>query len=555
MQGSKSQETDITATGALGNKGKDNSYKEEKKVSSRQPISNRQPQRVKLRKGLRTAIPAPRHQGYDPVVSSPLTTHKKQSSSSRNSDESGPKAKSPPITRRNLQVRVVEASPKPGLRLDLSGNAKEMANTMHSQSSFVPLLRERSIASFQSVGDYSRYPSRPRTRNSSAGPPWLVHGEWPESRRQSNLSSGFDSQDPERGFSPYLEDGGVAISFPTIDEKEDDDNLHNPDVNEKIGPNYKRAFMAVLCCLLFVSGLLTLFVVWPVLTYGGYGVFGGVGKPGAEAEWRLSDIDYPILRNVRSTLIDPDTPESAMTRNSVFGKGKLRLVFSDEFNKDGRTFYEGDDPFWQAVDLHYAATQDLEWYDPDAATTLGGTLQLRLDSFRNHDLDYRSGMVQSWNKLCFKGGVLEVSASLPGPPGTPGLWPGIWTLGNLARPGYKSTTDGVWPYSYDRCDAGISPNQSSDDGISFLPGQKLAKCVCDGEDHPSPGTGRGSPEIDALEATADGKLNLGVVTQSNQVVGLPSDSQCSTLITSISRHHLTFGTNRITTSSPLEIMK
>jgi len=32
------------------------------------------------------------------------------------------------------------------------------------------------------------------------------------------------------------------------------------------------------------------------------------------------------------------------------------LVFSDEFNKEGRSFYPGDDPFWEAVDLHYWGT-------------------------------------------------------------------------------------------------------------------------------------------------------------------------------------------------------
>lgn len=34
--------------------------------------------------------------------------------------------------------------------------------------------------------------------------------------------------------------------------------------------------------------------------------------------------------------------------------------FSDEFNTDGRTFYDEDDPFFQAVDLWYGVTQDLE---------------------------------------------------------------------------------------------------------------------------------------------------------------------------------------------------
>lgn len=107
----------------------------------------------------------------------------------------------------------------------------------------------------------------------------------------------------------------------------------------------------------------------------------------------------------------------------------LELFFSDEFNEDGRIFYEGDDPYWYASNFWYGATQDLEWYDPDAVTTANGTLQLKLERFRNHDLDFRSGMLHSWNHLCFKGGVIEISVSLAGPAGIPGLWPGAWTMG------------------------------------------------------------------------------------------------------------------------------
>jgi len=67
----------------------------------------------------------------------------------------------------------------------------------------------------------------------------------------------------------------------------------------------------------------------------------------------------PLLKNLRQGLIDPDTPESAKTRTSHNGKTQ-KLVFSDEFNTAGRTFYDGDDPFFQAVDIWYGATQDLE---------------------------------------------------------------------------------------------------------------------------------------------------------------------------------------------------
>ena len=67
----------------------------------------------------------------------------------------------------------------------------------------------------------------------------------------------------------------------------------------------------------------------------------------------------PLFNNMRKSLVDPDTPDSAQTKQSVDGK-TMKLVFSDEFNQDGRTFYEGDDPFFQAVDLWYGVTQDLE---------------------------------------------------------------------------------------------------------------------------------------------------------------------------------------------------
>jgi len=50
-------------------------------------------------------------------------------------------------------------------------------------------------------------------------------------------------------------------------------------------------------------------------------------------------------------LIDPETPTDALTRTGLDGKTKFQLVFSDEFNTDGRSFYPGDDPFWEAVDL------------------------------------------------------------------------------------------------------------------------------------------------------------------------------------------------------------
>lgn len=83
-------------------------------------------------------------------------------------------------------------------------------------------------------------------------------------------------------------------------------------------------------------------------------------------------------------LIDKDTPQEAYTIASYQDGSEYELVFSDEFNQDGRTFYPGDDPYWEAVNLHYwfvdfssftahiltdkcrlltRGTVDLEWYE------------------------------------------------------------------------------------------------------------------------------------------------------------------------------------------------
>jgi len=119
---------------------------------------------------------------------------------------------------------------------------------------------------------------------------------------------------------------------------------------------------------------------------------------------------------------------------------------------------------------------------------------------------------------------MEASISLPGRGDVSGFWPGFWAMGNLGRPGYAATTDGMWPYSYhDICDAGITPNQSDPSGLSYLPGMRLPACTCLGEDHPNPGRSRSAPEIDAIEASVT-VLNPGEAQQ----VGTASQSfQCA----------------------------
>lgn len=88
-------------------------------------------------------------------------------------------------------------------------------------------------------------------------------------------------------------------------------------------------------------------------------------------------------------------------------------------------------------------SSDFEWHDPSVPTTKDGHLVITMTQEDIHDLNLKSGMLQSWNKLCFnKNAIFEVSASLPGTSDVGGFWPGVWTMGNLGRAAYGGTTEG-----------------------------------------------------------------------------------------------------------------
>ncbi|PWZ01719.1 concanavalin A-like lectin/glucanase [Testicularia cyperi] len=305
---------------------------------------------------------------------------------------------------------------------------------------------------------------------------------------------------------------------PNSMDQEDDDYLHQIDAkwdSSSHGWNM-RGFLNILTLLSLALALLMLFLGYPVLvkvldmydssTKGAYGI-GGTNGTG----------QVPALSI--ATLIDTDTPKSAQTWTSGTDSSSYHLVFSDEFEVDGRTFWPGDDPYWEAVDLWYVGTGDYEWYSPEAVNTTGGAMIIALEEHELHNKNFRSGMVQSWNKFCFQGGYLEINARLPGGPSTNGYWPAAWLMGNLGRPGYLASTEGTWPYSYQSCDTGILPNQTYVNGsgpylathssgtyayngeLSYLPGMRYSACTCEGEDHPGPtvNVGRSAPEIDLFE--------------------------------------------------------
>lgn len=83
-------------------------------------------------------------------------------------------------------------------------------------------------------------------------------------------------------------------------------------------------------------------------TQGGFNL-GGINATG----------QLPAIPGNRG-LIDVDTPKDAYTKQSYMSGDTLELVFSDEFNVEGRSFYAGDDPYWEAPNLHYWGTVSAE---------------------------------------------------------------------------------------------------------------------------------------------------------------------------------------------------
>ncbi|OQR87147.1 beta-glucan synthesis-associated protein, partial [Achlya hypogyna] len=233
--------------------------------------------------------------------------------------------------------------------------------------------------------------------------------------------------------------------------------------------------------------------------------------------------------------VDPMTPADAHTKVSSRG-GTWTLVMSDEFEVEGRNFTAGEDPVWTALDIPDGVNRAWEIYTPENVYTKDGNLVIRVDegpqevsywnnwaakpAYETKTMWYKAAMVQSWNKFCIQGGLIEIAAKLPGAvdpksrnPHITGTWvdpvtkkkvklaandripdvqfyptwPGLWLMGNLGRALFGASTTRMWPWTYNECDERYSAHQriSACDGN---PGFGL-----------NPYQGRGAPEIDILE--------------------------------------------------------
>ncbi|CAB9508285.1 Beta-glucan synthesis-associated protein KRE6 [Seminavis robusta] len=208
----------------------------------------------------------------------------------------------------------------------------------------------------------------------------------------------------------------------------------------------------------------------------------------------------------QASFIDMDTPLDRRTTTSIVDGSVYHLVMSDEFNTDNRTLTDGHDPMWTALDrsdddASSAGGGSQQFYNSTNVQIVNGSLLIhttlektewtRFDHVKKkwtqETTYYKSGMVQSWNKFCFTGGIVEVDMILPGHPNIGGLWPAVWMLGNLGRATYEASTNNIWPWSFDKCDRQMQPRQ--------------AISACNRQNHYGlhPFQGRGATEIDIIE--------------------------------------------------------
>ncbi len=193
------------------------------------------------------------------------------------------------------------------------------------------------------------------------------------------------------------------------------------------------------------------------------------------------------------------------------------LIMSDEFNVEGRSFADGHDPKWTALDKNDYTNGALQYYSPDNVKTKNGDLIIETlaekttfvgfnDTLGKDTIttkNFKSAMLQSWNKFCFTGGIVEAEIQLPGESEIGGLWPAFWLLGNMARHTYVGSANHIWPWSTNVC----TPYSKN--------AQRISGCM-KAEHYGLEGSfGRGAPEIDIFEVMAGKvKANEGIYLRS-----------------------------------------
>lgn len=147
----------------------------------------------------------------------------------------------------------------------------------------------------------------------------------------------------------------------------------------------------------------------------------------------LLSIVFLLLHRCDSGWVDPDTPAEFRQIKSITDGQVYDIVMSDEFNRDGRDFKDGSDPMWTAIDRSdddqtSSGRKSLHFYNSTQVRTEKGRLVIETNTedtkwkgwnpykkkYETMSRHFRSGMMQTWNKFCYTGGILEVDIQFPG---------------------------------------------------------------------------------------------------------------------------------------------
>lgn len=195
-----------------------------------------------------------------------------------------------------------------------------------------------------------------RTSWSSDGRESKVYGSNPfdDSRAPSRAGSDDDNVNTQTVSEKYniLPSAGLLL-FPEDIEK--DDWLHNPDPNEKEKRECdiftKRGFVNVGGLALITVGILVLFIGYPILYVLPASEFSlgilthlyrtfkqSAAPPEDPCKTNPDCINIggkvPLLQNLRKSLIDPDTPKSALTKKAADGKTLKLMVSVDQVDSE-----------------------------------------------------------------------------------------------------------------------------------------------------------------------------------------------------------------------------
>ncbi|KAI9909009.1 hypothetical protein PsorP6_015218 [Peronosclerospora sorghi] len=230
--------------------------------------------------------------------------------------------------------------------------------------------------------------------------------------------------------------------------------------------------------------------------------------------------------------VDPETLQAIYQLET--SRGEVGdLVMRDAFkNAPGRSFRPRDDHLWSSIEPPDGGNAALEvsahnvvplqvWNEFlstrgfEAVTFVRGLDGSIVTSFPPLDIFlslcvcvsvFSRWEVQSWNKCCMQGGMVEVRVQLPraiseaaghpdsslGPSArvtsrrSDPTWPGISMMGTLGRAIFRgSTTRMLWPFSYDACEP-----------ETFKPShQRMSACDADSGSRLHPHQGRGESDI------------------------------------------------------------